>query len=262
MRITPFNKPNCIAMLNTLYQPGNSFSPTPQLTPIILNSQRGAFFRYIQAVEKNGKGVLLSLENQSRRPQDDNGWAVVREIVDKYLRSANSIIDECNSIHGLDDVVEKSNGRRVDSGVSFASNDRPSTSRSGGSDPYERGTNKPLPADPCPAKAKKSGTTLERIAREFRRIKSRGGETKDDGEAKSTGLDKKSLKKMKSTSALRRTSSSKKGGKHSRGGSSDRGEPLFIDEAARERLIAQARKGKENQAPRWEGRTAGRVELG
>ncbi|MCJ1402197.1 hypothetical protein MMC11_005417 [Xylographa trunciseda] len=266
MRLSPFSKPNCIAMLNTLYPPAPSLPPTPQLTPTILTSQRNAFFRYIQAVERNGKAVLANLENQSRRPNEPNGWPVVREIVDKYLRTANTVIDECVAVKSAADLEPASerSGRRADSGVSFASNDRPSTSTGRSS----LNTDKPLPASPrqppCPPTPSKTrGSTLERIAREIRRIKSRSAENraKDDVEGNAAaGLDKKrSLKKMKSTSALGRAGSEKKG-YHSRGGSGERnGLGLYeIDDAKREQLIkeAVASRGKENRPPVGETRPA------
>ncbi|MCJ1289125.1 hypothetical protein MMC34_000657 [Xylographa carneopallida] len=277
MRLVPFSKPNCIAMLNTLYPPTPTFPPTPQLTPTILTSQRNAFFRYIQAVERNGKGVLANLEQQSRRPHEPNGWPVVREIVDKYLRTANTVIDECGAVHTAEDLDPAAGGkpgRRADSGVSFASTDRPSTSTGRSS----LNTDKPLPASPrqqqqqqqpqqqppCPPTPSKSrGSTLERIAREIRRIKARSAENraKDDAEGHrnaAAGLDKKrSLKTMKSASALGRAGSEKKGS-HSRGHSGERtGLGLCeIDDAKREQLIreAVASRGKENRPPAGEAR--------
>ena len=65
MKRTPFSKASTIAMLNTLYPPTVASGPTRQLAPAILTSQRGAFFRYIQAVEKNGNGVLGSPHSAS-----------------------------------------------------------------------------------------------------------------------------------------------------------------------------------------------------
>ena len=250
MRLTPFNKPNCIAMLNTLYPPTYGPLPTTQLTDAILNAQRNAFFRYIQAVEKNGKAVLQNLENASRRASDQNGWPVVRDIVDVYLRKANSIIDECLAIKSLEDFETTCNGKRADSGVSFASVEkRPGTSRGSSSSTLE----KPLPSQPSvqAPPLKKSGSTFERIARELRRIKSRSADSKDDMSAKTPMLpEKRALRKMKSTGALNREASYKKDGKHSRGNSSDRGALYEIDEAQRERLIREAQKDKENRRPK------------
>ncbi|KAL8823991.1 MAG: hypothetical protein Q9191_005388, partial [Dirinaria sp. TL-2023a] len=132
MRLEPFSKANSIAMLNTLYPPATSSPPTRQLTSAILASQRNAFFRYIQAVEKNGKGILKNLEHQGERAGDSNGWTVVREVVDKYLRTANGIVEECQEItspQSLDPASPEYHRaeRRSDSGISFASADRPST---------------------------------------------------------------------------------------------------------------------------------------
>ena len=207
MRLTPFSKPNCIAMLNTLYPPTLVEPPTRQLTTTILDSQRDAFFRYIRAVEKSGKSVLSNLENQSRRPQDENGWPVVREIVDKYLRAANSIIEECfavtvdifktnnnNNINGnINNNTERQQpGKRnsteskkelarsrTDSGTS--SNEKRSPNF-GTSTPVtycptpvlmsEATLNKPLPPSPRVEEERRSGATLKRIALEIKRMKS------------------------------------------------------------------------------------------
>ena len=282
MRLEPFNKANCIAMLNTLYPPSTTTPPTPQLTPSILASQRNAFFRYIQAVEKNGKSVLTNLENQSRRPQDENGWPVVREIVDKYLRAANAIIEECFAItvdiFKHDIIEERNNARKTDSGVSFASGDRPSTSNSMTRPSTEKrvsseknltkSLNKPLPASPVPSDVcqKKAGSTLERIAREIRRIKSRSGENKEMS-ISAPVPPVRSLKKMKSTSAIGRSGSSKGGSlgsRHSRGGSGDRMGLYEIDDTQRERLISEARalreKEREGKSQKQPGTSGKRVE--
>ena len=237
-------------MLNTLYPPSYGPPPTTLLTDGILNSQRNSFFRYIQAVEKSGKGVLHSLENASRRPGDKNGWPVVRDVVDMYLRKANAAIDECISFKGPEYFASRSNSKRADSGVSFGSgNDRrPSTSVGSARSSFN---DKPLPSQPNVPVPKKNESTFGRFARELRRIKSRSADSKDDTELKSTGLGgKRSLRMMRSTSALNKEAGFKKDGKHSRGNSSDRVGYFDIDEAQRERLIREAQKDKENRKPK------------
>lgn len=206
MALPPFNKSNCLAMLNTLYPPPNpsqKSQPTRQLTPSILEGQRDGFWRYIQAVERNGPAILDNLMLHGRRVErgDVNGWPSVREVLDKYLRAANGVIEECTQIVGPETFadmipeaeVQRRNGRKVDSGISFASHDRPSTSQSSiGS------RDKPLPSPPPQAK---NGSTLEKIARELRKIRDRkrAEETLADDRDKPKA---KTLKKMKSTSAL------------------------------------------------------------
>ena len=270
MRLEPFNKANSIAMLNTLYPPTTGPPPTRQLTPTILVSQRNAFFRYIQAVEKNGKSILKNLEHQGERDGDVNGWAVTREIVDKYLRIANGVIEECQEITGPSSLDPSSSEyhrseRRSDSGISFASMDRPSTGSSTGSrNNSVPGNNsrtnslKPLPARPTtdlpplpPSSPKKRGTTLEKIAREIRNLRNRNdvrGPDQHQNSESSRPLasgKSKSLRKMKSTSSI--------GGarnKHARSGSGDCSTSTFdIDDIKRERLIIEARREKENREP-------------
>ena len=265
MRLEPFSKANNIAMLNTLYPPTTATPPTRQLTAHILESQRNAFFRYIQAVEKNGKSVLKNLEHQGQRKDDVNGWAVVREVVDKYLRSANSLIEECAEISGpdyFDPAMEahRRGDRRADSGISFATGDRPSTSDSISARSSASATTKPLPATPPqsvhPQKAastqatpKKRGTTLEKIAREFRNLRSRNDVREISRE--NTGPDHepkvgrgRSLKKMKSTGSIRGAK-----GDHSRTNSNEARPSFHIDEAQRQRMIWEAQREKENRAP-------------
>lgn len=294
MRLDPFNKANCIAMLNTLYPPTTATPPTRQLTAAILASQRNAFFRYITAVEKNGKSILSNLENQGARKGDANGWAVVRDIVDKYLRTANGVIEECMDVAGpeyfeADAEAFRRNQRRADSGVSFATGDRPSTSGSisSGSKMNPPTPSKPLPkspqfppislphaqtAPPCPPPLKKRGTTLERIAREFRNLRNRndvkempGRETSFSSEksnnnnnataaTKEPSLSKsRSLRKMKSTTSIREHH--QKPATHSRSNSENEPMPDFDFDAKRRQMILskQLEKEKEQQQRNVQG---------
>ena len=247
MRLEPFNKANCIAMLNTLYPPTTTQMPTSQLTPLLLSQQRSGFFRYIQCVERNGKVTLSNLEHQGQRPNDSNGWAIVRETVDKYLRTANGVIEECVEVVGTDSFDPTSDyhrhGRRADSGVSFATADRPSTSSSTGSKHSSNNNNKPLPASPppfIPPVSKKKGSTLEKIARELKILRSRT-EVKEN--ARKDEKEKvRTLKKMKSTGTI--------GGRsqHSRTNSADN-RAFDIDELQRQRMILEATREKENRTP-------------
>ena len=259
MRLEPFNKANCIAMLNTLYPPVTNKPPTSQITPTMLANQRNGFFRYIQGVEKNGKQVLETLECKSARKGDENGWPEVRRIVDNYLRAANGVIDECATVTGTGDFRPtsedshpsvSSTGRRIDSGISFGSDHRPSTSSSTTSKIL---ANKPLPASPVlpQAPTSRKGSTLERIARELRKMRSKN-EIKEAAKQEEEEPRKgRSLKKMKSSGALGRSSSKPR---HGRCASDDLIPEFKIDDAQRERLIREATWEKENRAPSGEKR--------
>lgn len=185
----PYNKANCIAMLNTLFPPVTEFTTTatPQLSPHVLKSQRDGFFRYISAVDANGKQILDQIIQHGAQPGEKNAWSLVRDTLDKYLRTANEIIDEC---HGIDrstlEEESKRKGRKVDSGVSFAASINSSSGNSN-----DCNLDKPLPPSPADDIQEKSGgSTLERLARELRKMKI--GES-----GKSKGL-----KSMRSHSAL------------------------------------------------------------
>lgn len=207
MSLVPLNKPSCHAMLNTLYPPiGPNTSQQPSqpaalLTPQVLTTQRNGFFRYITAVERNGPTVLASLINQHKRQGEETGWPKVREDLDNYLRAANAIIDECLEItgRGLSPVTpssisfeEEEHKRKIDSGISFASgyssnrssgqshSTHPSTSSSVSG--HSRHASKEKAVDKHLSTAtegdetvtvKPAGSTLERIARELRKIGSR-----------------------------------------------------------------------------------------
>ncbi|KAI9799197.1 MAG: hypothetical protein M1825_004840 [Sarcosagium campestre] len=216
MSLLPFNKANCIAMLNTLYPPTVSSQPTRRLTKEVLQSQREGFFRYIQGVEKNGPSILQNLMLQGRRPQhgDANGWASVREVVDMYLRAANQIIEECSCIRGVEyftedasDMYQRRNGRKVDSGIDLSNDDNPSRSASSNSNySFLRGgkdllIDKPLPPSPAGMMAppqRKPSTALEKFARELRKIRAWKKMEVDKEESQNI----RSVKRMKSASTL------------------------------------------------------------
>jgi hypothetical protein len=203
LSLEPFNKANCVAMLSTLYPPTTLQShpfvqPSVQLTAAILQTQRQGFFRYITAVERNGPGVLGRLMEEHRRQGEMTGWPSLRETLDSYLRMAISIIDESYEVSGntiSPTSAEFSFGdddgrRKVDSGISFGSTSssnrnsaqsdkshatRPSTSSSVSAHSRKTSREKQgLPADEDTTMTSKgSGSTLERIARELKRMKSR-----------------------------------------------------------------------------------------
>jgi hypothetical protein len=193
----PYNKATCIAMLNTLFPPVTeaTVTPTSKLTPRLLKSQRDGFFRYISAIDTNGKQILDRLITQGAQEGEANGWPMVRNALDKYLRIANEIIDECSMVNDPASVNEgKENysskghkGRKVDSGFSFGATEKQPTPSIRSDPSSEDGFDKPLPPSPS-SKHKMGGSTLERLARELRKIG-------DAGKAKN-------LKKMRSASAL------------------------------------------------------------
>ncbi|KAL4785907.1 hypothetical protein BJX76DRAFT_150524 [Aspergillus varians] len=197
MLMEPMNKANCIAMLNTLFPPvaEATITPTSQLTPQILRSQRDGFFRYISAIETNGKQVLNKVIEQGAPEGESTGWPLVRDALDKYLRTANEIIDECAMVNGpasLDEGLGSTSrghkGRKADSGISFGSLGELPTPSIASNISSEDITEKPLPPPPKGTHTKTGGSTLERLARELRKL-SDGGKVKG-------------LRKMKSTNTL------------------------------------------------------------
>ncbi|KAF2877886.1 hypothetical protein BDV95DRAFT_479750 [Massariosphaeria phaeospora] len=168
---TPFNKLNCMGMLNTLLppQPPNNQDkvPAPLLSHKILREEREAFFDYIGLVQRNGPSVLRRVMDMNKGPDEENGWPSVQKQVDKYLRVAKNMIDDCMTTLGTEDfkaVEETRKGKKTDSGVSFGSERRPSA----GMVMQEN----PLPDSPVDVKQFPKGlSTLEKIAREFKRMR-------------------------------------------------------------------------------------------
>lgn len=171
LSLQPFNKLNCMGMLNTLLPPqspsGNNKLPSPLLNAVSLKQERDSFFEYIRLVQRSGPSILNDAMSLGKQPGDASGWDSIQRSVDKYLRVAKNTIDDCISTTGAEDftpVEEARKGKKTDSGVSFGSERRPSTANSI--------SDKPLPNMPVDMKvAGKSLSTIERITREFKRMR-------------------------------------------------------------------------------------------
>lgn len=233
MSLLPFNKHNCIAMLNTLYPPVVRSNPSPKLTLAILEKQRDGFFRYIKAVETRGCGVLQTLQKQGAAEGEANGWPDVHRNLEKYLRLTNSMIQECQDITNVSSFQpappkgplpripenstpnkkdklqdQRKHARKTDSGVSFNSNrplSRSSSDHASQRRPSAASAIEPTTPAKTPMTPRKMGTTLERIARELGRL--RKGKPEVEEVFKTPGKTEKqktprSLKKMKSLGAL------------------------------------------------------------
>jgi hypothetical protein len=237
MMLEPFNKPNCLAMLNTLFPPSVANHPTRQLTSEVLIRHRDGFFAYINSVEARGNGVLQDFMKQGAREGEETSWPLFREALDKYLQATGDIINKCRDTIGRDMLEEESRDwghkRNTDSGVSFGSSDRPTTA--GDRTSSGSSIDKPLPPSPEIKAPKASGSTLERIAKELRKIRSRA----DNKEAYKAKSGRKVVYKMRSTSAL----DSQRG--HS--SSSSEAEAFDVEEFKRSRLIWEAKERKKGQ---------------
>lgn len=222
MSLMPFNKHNCVAMLNTLYPPVLASAPTSKLTALVLQAQRDTFFRYITSVEKKGPRVLNTLMNQGKAPTDDSGWPAVTRTLGLYLQLANSIMTECAELVDIQDLTPRkdssvwqaSRTRKADSGVSFTSTDgrRPSIRSNAGA-----GTEPSSPVEmtrPKTPSGTRGGTALEKLARGFKTIgRSRTDATEMMQEGfTTTAVEKpRGLRKMRSMTTLDFRGSSRKG---------------------------------------------------
>lgn len=231
LSLLPFNKHNCVAMLNTLYPPVMSTQPTAKLTRQVLKNQRDGFFKYIQSVEKNGSHVLRTLMQQGKAPTDVNGWPAVTRTLGLYLQLATSMIKSCAEILDVQSVLQLTapssvkpptrSSRKADSGVSFNSLDLPSPREASipepafPTEPLPHPTASPVsatfPSQPGP----KHPSALEKLARGLKTIgRSRTDATEmvsthtsfpniPAASAQQQGTPKpKSLRKMRSMGAL------------------------------------------------------------
>jgi hypothetical protein len=237
MSLAPFNKHNCLAMLNTLYPPPpppQAASPVSQtsssavLPPTTLLKQRQVFFNYIQSVEKHGVRMLKPLLEHGRLQGERTGWGAVQHTLDTYLTVATSIIDDSTQMiskeqlrdtmpgDAMPDESANRKGRKTDSGVSFGSDKRPSTSTTASSAMSEKSQQLYSPGTPT-----KGPSALEKITRELKRMRlkprasqvdlreqaSQQASQPQDALQSESKAPRKTLKKMRSMGALGRTPS-------------------------------------------------------
>lgn len=215
LSMQPFNKLNCMGMLNTLLPPMHNSTkpPCPCLDVHTVKDEREGFFDYIRLVQKHGPEVLKPILDMNRGPEDETGWPSVQRIVDKYTKVSKQMIDDCLATAGPESfersfMEQKSSGtKKTDSGVSFGSQRRPSVATT----LHETQLAEPMPTYTV---ANKGPSALERITREFRRMRVKPRTEVEEivqikqrpaadyiPQPDSTG--KKSLKKARSLASLR-----------------------------------------------------------
>lgn len=211
----PFNKLACLSMLNTLFPPVYKETKLPCnfLTRETLTEERNEFFELIGRVQKHGPEVLRPIMNEHKGPNDTTGWPALQKIVDKYLRVALNMIQDCIGTVGPESfdryVTIYGKESKHDSGVSFGSERRPSVGSTLQDIQMSEPVNNVAPAP-------KGLTKLERITREFKRMRVKprpeveeiihvsqrpADVTLQSAEASVAG--KKSLKKARSLASLR-----------------------------------------------------------
>jgi hypothetical protein len=164
LSLAPFNRHNCVAMLNTLYPPFAAPPATVKISEDNLQKQRDGFFKYISAVDKSGPRVLSNVINQGRGDGDVNGWAPIVRQLQMYLQLANSMINECCGVQDLEDlepIKHRKHARaKTDSGVSLSAAEiRPLTVSTTAEEHFR-------PKTPSGGR----GTALEKLARGLKTI--------------------------------------------------------------------------------------------
>ncbi|KAK7513060.1 uncharacterized protein IWZ02DRAFT_492794 [Phyllosticta citriasiana] len=267
IKFQKFDKHNCMAMLNTLWPPIPSAVPAG-VTPEIVQSQRKDFFKAINTMPKHN-AELERLMMQNARAGEPNGWACVVYIFERYMKRVDSLIELSDDIKSRADLdahappkhnvqepppstpVESSQevysrkGRKVDSGVSFASNSskRPSTSgsHSSASSFYKQEMSQTMSqfdfSEPKTPKAQRLRNAVSRIAR-----KKRDEDAADGDKEKAKGL-----RKMRSLSTIARDFKDRNMSGTSLAGGSRHGsvaEPFDAEQMKRHRMAYESRIGQ------------------
>ncbi|KAL6710547.1 hypothetical protein ACN47E_008595 [Coniothyrium glycines] len=165
-----FNKLNCLSMLNTLLPPVHEKTKLPSsfLSLQLLREERQIFFELINRVQKHGSDVVQPLIEKDKGPQDVTAWPTIYTVLEKYLRVAIHMIEDCQATTGPESFDRYTDGygreKKHDSGVSFGSDRRPSVASSV-QDKHV------VDSSSTYAPSQKGLSKLERITREFKRMR-------------------------------------------------------------------------------------------
>ncbi|KAJ5861482.1 uncharacterized protein N7529_008792 [Penicillium soppii] len=244
MMLDPFDKANCLALLNTLLPPVryDSLTPTKQLTPKILEKHRDAFFGFITGFEANPE-ILEPVMAQGARPGEENAWPALYDAMSRYLDAVVEVIEDCALINEPSQVDKSGHQRRTDSGISFGP--RPASSHSVDAE-------KPLPNFPELSDGpSKHGSFLERFAHSMSWGKKKDPVKEQQKEQKKEFS--RSLKKMQSFKDIRsRPGSTKTSIEFNK-------MPFDLTEEKRRRLIEEAKARKAIEAAEAEAQTIGQA---
>jgi len=170
MMLEPQQHASTHAMLNTLYPPTMEKTPTSRLTIANLTSQREGFFHYIKTVNKRGPNCLEGLMKQGAKGNEENGWSAVRRTLTNYINLAEIIIEDSQLISNVaccSTTPEISSEERLkyEASINF-----PETKHSKNS---STSSSKSTTSTTSTASIKSQGSTLERLAREIKRMRPR-----------------------------------------------------------------------------------------
>ncbi|OAX81164.1 hypothetical protein ACJ72_04497 [Emergomyces africanus] len=201
MLLPPFNKAHCVAMLNTLFPAVISVRPAAHVCERMLMEERHTFFRYICQVEDKGQHVLDPLILKDRRPGESTGWPVVHEYINKYMSSAIDIINECFEINNRESLEEQSGYQSYNKGRTKQHEQQFQQQQQQQRIPQQ--TTPTLPNTENAEASKPSGSsTLERIGKELRKMRSRGDFNEENAKPPKTSRGVGTLRKMRSAKIL------------------------------------------------------------
>lgn len=164
----PFNKLDCLSYLNTLLPPMHDQTKLPSLhlSRQAIKEEREVFFKLISEVQKHGPSVLQPYIHMHKGAEDENGWPTMHRIIEKYLRVTDNMMQDCRNTAGPESFAtypeEQPKEKKHDSGVSFGSERRPSIGPS---------VHENMAQEPVSTNGSKGLSKIERITREFRRMR-------------------------------------------------------------------------------------------
>ncbi|KAG4428153.1 hypothetical protein IFR05_016363, partial [Cadophora sp. M221] len=93
-----FNKPDALAMLNTLFPPAIQDLPNPKINPKILFQQRAIFYRYTIDVDENGPTIMNEFKRHLSQYDNRHCWPAVRGTLERYTDLAEKMIDQAKEV--------------------------------------------------------------------------------------------------------------------------------------------------------------------
>ncbi|KAF2147421.1 uncharacterized protein K452DRAFT_293845 [Aplosporella prunicola CBS 121167] len=282
IKMQPFDKHNCLAMLNTLWPPIPTSIPEG-IPPAVVQSQRKDFFKAINSIPGRGTVELQRLITQDAKEGEPDGWPETARMMDIYIEKVDEIIEFSEKMRNTADVdlhvappsaslngyainrepvlaplydlsapdtckeeyTVSRKGRKVDSGISFGSafSKRPSTS--GSTSSAGSVTRQDSTTPEVVENKRNSQSKMGRVLNKLHRKKTTPDLKLPDEPEQQPEEKRGSLRKMRSFGALAsdfKHRSSSRSGMGSRQGSAC--EPFDAEEMKRHRMAYEAKTGK------------------
>jgi hypothetical protein len=134
LRVTPFYRPNTLAMLNTLFPPSIRDLPNHLVNLRMMSKYRATFYEYVGAVGREGSRVLDPFV-EKMGPGGTHSWESVRACLESYFKKAKKIMDQANEPDGISytRVRDSSSGETNTSSGDYTTSECPKSASSAAS---------------------------------------------------------------------------------------------------------------------------------